>query len=51
MSDADLPSSFHSHDIDTNQRARLGNPYQPAVSSEFFRNSNINRRFDARTRW
>jgi hypothetical protein len=32
-------------------KARLGNPYQPAVSSALFRNSNINHRFDARSRW
>jgi hypothetical protein len=32
-------------------KARLGNPYQPAVSSAFLRNSNFNRRFNARPRW
>jgi hypothetical protein len=32
-------------------KARLGNPYQPVVSSAFFRNFNINHRFDARPRW
>jgi len=32
-------------------KARLGNPYQPAVSSELLRHFNINHRFDARSRW
>lgn len=32
-------------------KARLGNPYQPAVSSVSSRNSNLNYRFDARPRW
>jgi hypothetical protein len=32
-------------------KARLDNPYQPAVSSVFFRNSNLIPRFDARSRW
>ena len=32
-------------------KARLGNLYQLAVSSEFFRNFNLHHRFDARPRW
>ncbi len=32
-------------------KARLGNPYQPVVSSVFSRNSNLNHRLDARPRW
>jgi chromosome segregation and condensation protein ScpB len=32
-------------------KARLGNPYQLVVSSEFYRNFNLNHRFDARPRW
>jgi hypothetical protein len=32
-------------------KARLGNPYQPAVSSELFGSSNLTHHFDARPRW
>ena len=32
-------------------KARLGNPYQPVVLLGFFRNCNLNYRFDARPRW
>jgi hypothetical protein len=32
-------------------KARLGNPYQLVDSSEFYRNFNLNHRFDARPRW
>ena len=42
-------SSSHEHQPRAN-KARLGNPYQPDVSSAFFRNSNLKRRFDARRR-
>ena len=40
-----------SHSTELANKARLGNPYQPAVSLAFFRNSNLNHRFDARPRW
>ena len=49
------PSSPQGHEPPLQEskanKARLGNPYQPAVSSEFFRSSNLNHRFDARPRW
>jgi hypothetical protein len=32
-------------------KARLGNPCQPAVSSALFRDFNISHRYDARPRW
>ncbi len=32
-------------------KARLGNPYQPVVTSLVSRSSNINSRFYARSRW
>lgn len=32
-------------------KARLGNPNQPVVSSAFFRNDNINSRFDTHPGW
>lgn len=48
-----LPSSSHDQNDnkDKANKARLGNPCQPAVSSEVSRSFNLNSRLDARPRW
>jgi len=46
-----MKTPMHPHKKLMGNKARLGNPYQPAVSAALFRNSNHNLRFGARPRW